>query len=104
MHSIIKNNIIQLNQLCVAHKVAKLYAFGSVTNESFNDKKSDIDFIAELKPSSPIESGEQLMALWDDLENLFQRKVDLITEATVKNTFLKKSIDSTKVIVYDAQR
>lgn len=103
MHGIIQNNISQLKQLCVAHNVAKLYAFGSVTSEGFNEETSDIDLVAELQPLTPIENGEKLMSLWDALELLFKRKVDLLTEQTIKNKFLKKSINDTKVIIYDGK-
>jgi uncharacterized protein len=90
--------------LCKSHKVKTLYAFGSSTNNSFNPEKSDIDLLVEIDDMDPIERGEKLMSFWDRLESFFNRKVDLLTEASLRNPFLRKSIDSTKVLIYDGSR
>ena len=50
------------------------------------------------------EKGEHLLDLWDELEELFQRKVDLLTDQPIKNTFLKKNIEKTKLLIYDRER
>lgn len=44
------------------------------------------------------------MNIWDKFEQLFQRKVDLLTNTSIKNPFLKKNIDSTKILIYDGQK
>ncbi len=90
--------------LCRSHNVKSLYAFGSSTNDSFSPDKSDIDFLVEIENLDPIERGEKLMSFWDRLEGFFNRKVDLLTESSLRNPFLKKSIDSTKVLIYDGSR
>jgi predicted nucleotidyltransferase len=41
------------------------------------------------------------MNLWDQLEMFFQRKVDLLSAAAIRNPILKKSIDASKILVYD---
>ena len=38
-----------INQLCLAHKVKRLYAFGSVLTDKFA-ANSDIDFIVDFEP------------------------------------------------------
>lgn len=81
----------------------KLYAFGSVLTERFDEDRSDLDFLVELAPMPPIEKGETLMSLWDALEELFERKVDLLTDQPIKNPYLKRSIDQTKQLVYDGR-
>ena len=42
-----------------------------------------------------------MIALWEALENLFARKVDLISSFPIKNSYLKASIDKTKQLIYD---
>jgi predicted nucleotidyltransferase len=105
---VIKDEILKkandFDILCRSHKVKSLYAFGSSTNDSFNPEKSDIDFLVEIEDLDPIERGEKLMSFWDRLEGFFNRKVDLLTESSLRNPFLKKSIDSTKVLIYDGSR
>ncbi|MBS3742625.1 MAG: nucleotidyltransferase domain-containing protein [Candidatus Cloacimonetes bacterium] len=90
--------------LCRKHNVKYIYAFGSVVNDTFCKATSDIDLIVELNEPDPVERGEKLMSLWDKLENLFNRKVDLLTDSSVHNPYLRKSIDSNKILVYDGTR
>ena len=37
-----------------------------------------------------------------DMEDLFQRRVDLISRSTIRNQILKSEIDSSKVQIYAA--
>ena len=87
--------------LCESHNVKYLYAFGSSTDERFDPKNSDIDLLVEIDSPDPIDRGEKLLSLWDLFENFFNRKVDLLTESSIRNPYLKKSIESTKVLIYD---
>ncbi|MBZ9786809.1 nucleotidyltransferase domain-containing protein [Psychroflexus sp. CAK57W] len=89
--------------LCKAHHVKNLYAFGSSTTDQFNEDSSDIDLLIEIDIDDPIERGENLMNIWDKLEEFFQRKVDLLTNTSIKNPILRKSINSTKVLIYDGE-
>ena len=87
--------------LCKDHKVKYLYAFGSSVTDKFDPNKSDIDLLVEIDSKDPIEKGENLLSLWDLFEDFFKRKVDLLTDSSIRNPFLRKSIDSTKVLIYD---
>ena len=88
-------------ELCRSHKVKYVYAFGSSLTERFDENTSDIDLLVDIDAPDPVERGEKLMSLWDKLEAFFHRKVDLLTESSIKNPFLRKSIDATKVLIYD---
>ena len=101
LHSIIENNIDHITVLCRKYKVEKLYAFGSVISNRFNPETSDIDLIAELETLPPIEKGENLMNLWTELEELFTRRIDLLSDQPIKNPFLRKNIEQTKQLIYD---
>jgi len=100
----IKKNLPEFVNLCKEHKVKSLYAFGSSVTENFNPDTSDIDLITEINDPDPLERGEILISFWDELELFFKRKVDLMTESSIKNPFLKKSIEATKVLIYDGSR
>lgn len=89
------------SDLCKSHKVKYLYAFGSSTTDEFDSQTSDIDLVVEIDTSDPLERGEKLIDLWDKFENFFNRKVDLLTDASIKNPILRKSIDRTKILIYD---
>ena len=99
--SILTNNTAELARLCKQYRVDRLYAFGSVLTDQFQEDRSDVDLLVELESMSPIEKGETLLKLWDALESLFQRKVDLLTEQPLKNAYLRESINRTKRLIYD---
>jgi uncharacterized protein len=87
--------------LCQKHKVKLLYGFGSSVTDRFDNSKSDIDLLVEIDEPDPIERGDKLMSLWDNFEFFFKRKVDMLTASSIRNPYLKKSIDSTKILIYD---
>ena len=102
---ILKDEILKKQKdftlLCKDHNVKYLYAFGSSITDKFDVNKSDIDLLVEIDSKDPIERGEKLLALWDLFEVFFKRKVDLLTDSSIRNPFLRKNIDSTKVLIYD---
>jgi predicted nucleotidyltransferase len=87
--------------LCKNYDVKNLYAFGSSITENFNEASSDIDLLVELNTEDPLKRGQNLIDLWDKLEAFFKRKVDLLTSSSIKNPILKRSIDATKILIYD---
>ncbi|MEY4937530.1 MAG: hypothetical protein RIS64_3889 [Bacteroidota bacterium] len=91
----------QLLQLCEHYRVEKLYVFGSVITERFNPLTSDIDLMVELQPRSPSEYGGALLHFGMDLEILFERNVDLLSDRPIKNIYLRQSIERTKKLIYD---
>lgn len=100
----IKSNSKEFLSLCKSHDVKKLYAFGSSTTDKFHEDSSDIDLLVEIDTKDPIKRGENLIDLWDKLEKIFQRKVDLLTNSSIKNPILRESIDASKVLIYDGKK
>ena len=100
----IKNNSDDFERFCRENHVVTMYAFGSSTNSTFDQQSSDIDVMVKVDIQDPVERGESLLSLWNALESLFKRKVDLITESSLRNPYLKNSIDATKVLIYDGSR
>lgn len=89
----------QIQALCIQHNVRTLFAFGSVLSDKFNSK-SDIDLIVDIADSDPFTYTDNYFDLKFKLENLFNRPVDLLENKALKNPYLKKEIDTTKVLVY----
>jgi len=102
-NSLIKANYDDFIELCRSHRVAKMYAFGSSVSGNFNPKTSDIDVVVSIGIDDPVDRGEALISLWDKLEILFHRKVDLLTEDSIRNPYLRSNIDRTKKLVYDGE-
>ncbi len=99
----IKNKFSDFLTICTTYKVKNMYAFGSSVTDHFDEKTSDIDLLIEIEYQNPIERGENLMMIWDKLEQFFQRKVDLLTNNSIKNPILRKSIEDSKVLIYDGK-
>jgi len=98
---IIELNLDKLIEICNHYKVNKIYAFGSVIDNRFDNEKSDLDFVVEMKEMPPLVRGEKLIALWEALEDLFMRKVDLISDLPIKNPYLSANVNRTKRLIYD---
>jgi len=90
----------QFIELCKAHGVEQLYAFGSAVNGPFTTT-SDVDLLVQVRTGDPVETGERLWSLWDAMEAFFHRKVDLLTPASLQNPIKKKHIEATKKLIYD---
>ena len=91
-------------KLCKDHNVKSLFAFGSSVTDKFDFDKSDIDLMVEIEEPDPIEKGEKIMSFWDKMEEFFKRKVDLISNPTIRNPFLRQSIDNSKVLIYGTSK
>jgi predicted nucleotidyltransferase len=94
-------NLENLIPLLENHQVKKAYVFGSIVTDNCDEKTSDFDFLVEIEESDPLVKGELLISLWDELEILTKRKVDLLTPESLKNPILLKSIDTSKLKIYD---
>jgi len=102
LHPYMAQKMGPLYELCRKYRVSRLYAFGSIVSGAFDVKTSDIDLQVVLLPiKDPVSKGLTLLELWDELEKLFERKVDLLTDQPIKNPFFRKALEETKILVYD---
>lgn len=90
--------------LCRSHRVDKIYAFGSSVTDRFDPKTSDIDVVVTIYMDDAADRGEALLSLWNKLEAFFNRKVDLLTDDSIRNPYLRANIDRTKRLIYDRTR
>ena len=89
----------EIKIICDSLNLKKLALFGSSTSESFN-AASDVDVLVEFGSSENENLFDTYFKLKEGLENIFHRQVDIIVENSIKNPFLKKSVDSTKRTIY----
>lgn len=102
LQQIIQSRNREFLSICQSHHVETLYAFGSSVTDRFH-ADSDIDLLITVDEEDPLERGEALLSIWDQLETFFQRQVDLLTDSSIKNPILRKNIDQTKVLLYDGR-
>lgn len=99
MH-LIENNIQRLYALCRKYKVRRLYAFGSILTNRFNDD-SDVDILVDFNPEVTYHTyADNFFGLHDALRTLFGREVDLVDESAVRNKYFKEELEDTKHLIY----
>lgn len=91
---------VEIQALCKKYGVKTLYAFGSVLTKEFNDK-SDIDFLYTFEDNIPASNyADNLFSFIYDLENLLERKVDMVGEKYLKNKYFIEELSKTKQPIY----
>jgi len=99
-----KNNLIELyikdiTTLCKTHKVKSLYAFGSVLTDKFNNE-SDVDLIVDFQPLDVLDYGDNYYDLKFSLENVLNRKIDLLEQKAIKNPYFLETLNQNKKMIY----
>lgn len=101
MNSLVIENIEPIKRLCKKYEVKSMYLFGSSLRGNFGNE-SDIDILLSFNEISIDQYTDNYFDLHYELEALFNRKVDLITERSLTNPYLIKSIEETKELLYAA--
>ncbi len=98
---LIEMNMDKIISLCQKYKVSKLWVFGSILTDRFNDT-SDVDFSVKFdKKSIPLlDYADNYFDFLDELKSLLSRNVDLVTEDSLTNPYFIQSLNSTKQLIY----
>jgi uncharacterized protein len=91
-----------LEDLCRRHHVRTLEVFGSAANGTFDLSRSDLDFLAEFLPLETKEYADAYFGLLFGLEDLFQRKIDLVIPSVIENRYFLKAVNEQRQILYAA--
>jgi uncharacterized protein len=89
-----------LEELCNRYGLHELSIFGSALREDFRPD-SDVDVLVDLDPGV-IMTIELFLAIRDELESLFGRKVDLVQKPLLRNPYRRGEILRTREILYAA--
>ncbi|WP_216851326.1 nucleotidyltransferase family protein [Acidisphaera sp. L21] len=82
-----------IQALCSRYGVLFLDLFGSANSGDFDPSRSDLDFVVEFIDLPGSGRADAYFALHDELEQLFGRRVDLLTDRSIRNPYLRRSID-----------
>lgn len=83
-------------------KIKQLALFGSILRKNFNPDHSDIDILVSFLPDE--DWGWKLVAMKEELEIIFQRKVDFIEKKAVeksRNLIRKNEILNSCKVLYE---
>ncbi len=89
--------------LLTRNHVSKLYAFGSSVHGPFT-ATSDVDVLVDVQVEDDLACGRALVDVWNGLEHLFQLPVDLLTDSSLRNPYLRAEIERTKLLIYDGSK
>jgi len=102
MIQILDNFRPQIVALCRKHHVSRLELFGSAASGKFDIASSDIDFLVDFEQLKQGEYTDHYFGLYEDLESLLKRKVDLVVTRAVKNPYFLEKIEQSREVVYAA--
>lgn len=100
MQKIIEENRDRISTLCRMYNVKSLFAFGSVCTDKFNDH-SDIDLLIAFNAMDFGDYADAYFNIAEELENIFKRPVDLITDKSLSNPYFINSLNKTKTLIYE---
>jgi predicted nucleotidyltransferase len=90
----------KIDAFCHKWRIRELSLFGSALRDDFR-ADSDVDILVAFEPPNP-------WTLWDfvemreELEQMFGRRVDLLSKKALKNPFRRAEILLTRQVIYAA--
>jgi len=91
-----------LENLCRRFGVRRLELFGSAAAGKCQPCMGDFDFFAEFEELSARTYADTHFGLLEAIEKLFGDPVDLVVASAIKNPCFRKSVDTTKALLYAA--
>jgi uncharacterized protein len=99
---VLEGRMADVARICAHHRVRRLSLFGSATGGRFDPARSDLDFLVEFERMPPSQHADHFFGLQEDLESLLQRPVDLVEPGPIRNPFFRESVESSKVLLFEA--
>ena len=90
----------KLGEFCRRWNVVEFAVFGSALREDFNSE-SDVDVLVTFAPDAEI-SLFDMAQMQIELERIYQRSVDLIEKASLRNPYRRREILQTAQVLYAA--
>ena len=89
-----------VSELCRKYGIIRFEVFGSAVSDEFG-AESDVDCLIDFADDGG-NYFERYFDFKNELEKLFNRKVDLVVEKAIRNPYFKQSVNETKRLIYAA--
>lgn len=89
-----------ISAFCRRWRIEELSLFGSAVRADFSPE-SDVDVLVTFSPEAKVNLFD-FVEMQEELERIFQRKVDLVSKGGLRNPFRRHEILNTRQIVYAA--
>ncbi|PLS84608.1 MAG: hypothetical protein CYG60_17065 [Actinobacteria bacterium] len=101
MIALVEDRLAEVAEICRRYGVERLDLFGSAAGDGFDPEESDLDFVVSFESKEPPELFDRYFGLKEDLEGLFRRGVDLVTEgALAKDRRFAEDVEESRVQLY----
>jgi len=99
---VIEEHLDDVRALCEKYRVKRLAVFGSAVKGTFDPVRSDLDFVVEFFPRQFAGFGDVYFRLLTELQDLFNREIDLVERSAVRNPYFLKVLELSEQPLYDA--
>ena len=104
MIALIEQRRSEVAALCSRFGVQSLEVFGSAADGAFDPAHSDIDFLVEFNEGDAGSLFRRYFGLLESLEQLFVRRIDLVTPSALKNPYFIAEVNKSRQTVYASAR
>ncbi len=102
MIDLIEQHRAELEELCRKYRVKTLEVFGSAVDGTWDPACSDLDFLVQFLPEAAARSFWGYFDLRDELQEVFQRRVDLVMPSAIRNPYFLKAVNQQRQVLYAA--
>ncbi len=103
MNHLIQSKLEDISTVCAKHRVRRLDLFGSAASaDESAASDGDVDFLVDFLPLQAGEHADAYFGLLEALEELLDRRVDLVMARAIKNPYFLEAIRSCRTVVYAA--
>jgi hypothetical protein len=95
----IENRLPEIRRICALLGVRRLAFFGSVLRGDFGPE-SDVDVLVSFARQGRLTPFEQYFELKEGLEKLLDRRVDLVTQDSIRNPVFRCAVEESRLLVY----
>lgn len=102
MNQEVKIKLKKIRALCQSHNVESISLFGSAAKNNLK-ADSDLDFLVRFSNNIELlDYADNYFNLQEQLQALFNRQIDLISERSLKNPILIQEINNSKISLYES--
>jgi predicted nucleotidyltransferase len=98
---LLADNLDEIARLCRQYGIKRLDVYGSAATGAFDPDASDIDIVVDLGEYDD-DVHVRYLDLIADLEALLGSPVSMLTRPSIRNPYLRESIQEQQELVYEA--
>ena len=101
---LIELNMDKIIALCKMYKVDKLWVFGSILTDRFNDD-SDVDFLVDFEEDKIdlLDYADNCFNLIHAIEDVIGRKIDLVVNKTIRNKVFRNEVNNSRQLLWSRE-